>query len=242
MSKTVAWMPRLAEVLNWGCANSRVLKGLKEENALEAAREICLDLWPFVQELPDNIAYVKSILPDQMAPAKKLFAQLADEERFYQELFLKQCDLAGVARQTLSNYVQSAAAARVKAVLATESRRTNYEEAVVVVAAAQLAATAFCRTAIPLYEDYFVKHESEYKVEDIEKGMEWIRLHARPQTRNALLLIRTLGELTSAQSTEIPKEALIVLESVFDLWQCPPSDFFGTTDGEIKKSVRFVVA
>jgi len=219
MSKTIRWMPHLATQVGWACKTSRFLD--RAENALTRAQDICLELWPLVESLPVNISHVFHAVPDEMHAAKELFGDLADDERIYQGLFLNQCELVGIARETLKRHRPSEAAINVKRVLSNYCQSDNWEDAVLAVSAVELACTGFCRVAVEQYEEYFSKQADSYSEQLVTSGLEWIRLHARPQTRNALLLLRTLSEISSATQSQIPESAESALNALFALWQCP---------------------
>jgi len=221
MVKLVAWLPKLSDWLSWGCTTSLLLKKLENDVELAAAREICLDMWTFVQDLPTNIATIRNALPENMQAASSLLADLADEELYYQQLFLKQCTLSGIAPGSVQNYRSGKASMQLKALLAYQHPNDQYENRLISLAVAELAATAFCRAALPSFESYFQEHALEFSHKSIAEGLEWMRVHARPQARNALLLLKTLGELKYSSQKDLPESAASVLTAMLDLWQCP---------------------
>jgi hypothetical protein len=227
MVKLVAWLPQLTDWLSWGCTTSVLLENLENDVDLRAAREICLDMWPFLKELPANISSIRSALPAHMEAASSLLGDLADEELYYQQLFLKQCKLTGISPERLQDYHGSKASGNLKALLSYQSTSDQYEDGLIALAVAELAATAFCRAAIPLFETYFAEHAAEYPRKSVEEGLEWLRIHARPQARNALLLLKTLGEVRYASQKDLPLVAADVLGALLDLWQCPARKLSG---------------
>lgn len=203
----------LAQVMGESSLVDRVRQG-----DLKAGKEICLLLWPFVKELPDNISAVRTKL--EGFPARdcrknldaglKLLSQLADDERHYQNLYLSQCRLAGLSDEEL-NQVVEAAESNLKRESGLEAdsegetsfvrltRRMRYfcrhgspAQAVLAVITAELAATQFARAALSAFENYFMDREEQYGRQSIEAGLGWLRLHARPNTRHALWMKRLL--------------------------------------------------
>jgi pyrroloquinoline quinone (PQQ) biosynthesis protein C len=237
MSKVIRWMPHLTTQLSWGCRTSRFLPVLRADNAATQARGICLELWPLIEALPANISHVCKIIPAEMQSAKELFSDLADEGRVYQGLFLRQCELVGIPFETLQNNPPSSAAIHVKTVVAQYCQSGNWENGVLAIATAELACTAFCRVALELFEAYFHKHADRYKEQLAAGGMEWIRLHARPKTRNALLLLRTLAELPSSGQSEMPEAVQEALFALLAAWQCPLEALVSTTNGAQAEAV-----
>jgi hypothetical protein len=228
MAKMVAWLPQLTEWLSWGCSTSVLLKNLENDVELQAARECCLDLWPFLKELPNNIAAIKDALPPNMQAASRLLNDLADEERYYQQLFLKQCKLSGLTPDRLQNYEGTEASKAVKELLSYQAQTDHFEDGLIRLTVVELAATAFSRAALPLFERYFTSNAAQYQRRQVDEGLEWLRVHVRPQTRNALLLLKTLGEIKYASQTDLPPAAANLLGALLDLWQCPVRDISTT--------------
>jgi len=228
MAKLVAWLPQLTDWLSWGCSTSVLLDNLENDVELEAAREICLDLWPFIKELPDNISSIRNALPPNMQAAARLLGDLADEERYYQQLFLKQCKLTGLSLDRLQNYEGSPASKAVQTLLSYQVASDRYEDGLIALTVAELAATGFCRAALPLFERYFAANAAQFQRRQVDEGLEWLRVHVRPQTRNALLLLKTLGEIDYASQTDLPLVATNILDALLNLWQCPARDFLDT--------------
>lgn len=225
MAKLVAWLPQLTDWLSWGCSSSVLLENLENDTDLRAAREICLDLWPFIKELPDNISSIKNALPPTMQAASHLLGDLADQERYYQQLFLKQCKLTGLSPDRLQSHSGSKASRDVQGLLAYQVSSDQYEDGLIALAVAELAATAFCRAALPHFEKYFARNAAQFQRRQVDEGLEWLKVHVRPQTRNALLLLKTLGEIKYATQTDLPLVAANILSALLDLWQCPARDF-----------------
>ena len=81
-------MPTLIERITLGCKTSPFSGGIQDVTVIPLGSEICLSLWPFIRELPRNIAMVRDSLPKNMDAGKKLFSQLADRYVFTDERML----------------------------------------------------------------------------------------------------------------------------------------------------------
>lgn len=221
MGRLAAWLPLLMERLDVGLKQSQFVKGLKEPKGLELARAFCLDLWPFIRELPENIAAVRDVLPENMSAANRLLSELADEEYVYQSLFVKQCLLAGLTLNDLEHPQIGPAAGELSRLMREKCQSGDYCEGLLAIVTAELAATAFARRTTPFFEEYFRKHSSSYSPLQLDEGLEWLRLHAKPQTRNALLLNRAIAALDQTGNKYFPPTVQVVLESILTLWRCP---------------------
>ena len=218
MARATLWFPLLLKHLDTGLNNSRLIGCLQESKGLAKAKDFCLDLWPFVRELPDNIAKVRDGLPQDMAPARSLLSQLADEESVYRSLFVKQCLLLGLTESDLEVSRDNSAANHLRYLMNAFCQSGDYHNGMLAIVTAELAAAAFARKVAPFYEEHFRKHSSSYRPEQIEEGLEWLRLHANPQTRNAFLLHRAVRALDRIESQPIPYPIEEVLEAILCLW------------------------
>lgn len=203
-----------------------------DNNDISSSREICLAMWPFIRELPDNISAVRKKLSQlntelNLNTGLKLLDQLADEEREYQNLYLKQCALAGISKKELAEPQWPAQSVYLRL---TESMRGyclngTVQEGVLSVIAAELAATQFARQALSVYETYFFKKEKHYGRESIENGLSWLRLHAQPNTRHAIWMRRMLLAafeneqiVTSSSSNSLAAPVEEILGCLFSIW------------------------
>jgi len=237
MGKLAAWLPDVLEHLAWGCSTSVILRNFGEKHGLSSAQAICLDLWPAVQELPQNIASVAKKVPENMVATGRLLQQFADEERFYQQLFLKQCELLRVSKSDLLECSRSKQAFNLQSNMNKFCNQNDYLDGVLSILTAELAATAFSRTAFPLCETFFIEHMANYESDIVEDGMQWLKLHAKNQTANALLLNRSLAELPNAKCEVVPHTAQVVLKAILEIWRCPITDT--TFDTNIRKVAAF---
>jgi len=216
------WMPKLLERINWGCSTSPWFVDLADdEKVILRGRRIVLDLWPFVRELPQNIAAVRAAIPENMSAALQLLDRLADSERHYQKIFLRQFDLAGIEAEHINPEEKNPATVQLCDVMSKMCRESRFVDGIHAIVAAELAATMYCRAALPLYEKYFEKHAAEYEPQLIEEGLEWVRLHAKTQTRHAIWMKRMLTDIEGESSEEIPYAADMALRAVLALWECP---------------------
>ena len=222
MGSLPGWMPILLDRIQWGCSTSPWFVNLADESIIYATgKSICLDLWPFIRELPTNIAFVRDAVPEHMTAAKNLLGQLSDDERHYQQLFVKQAYFAGVSEAELANAQATADAANFCDVMRRICRESSYADGIYAIVAAEFAATLFSRAALPSWENYFAKRSDIYSKEAIDEGLEWVRLHAKTHTRHAIWMKRMLGDIEDSSGNEIPHAAELILSGLLQLWQCP---------------------
>src|SRR5215813_14136257 len=108
MGQKGGWISQLLNELNERCEGSPLLARLSQDHlALETGRWICQELWPFIQELPGNISAVRERLPVASSAARSLLGQLADDNRHYQKLFVKQCRLVQITEAELTAHTPS---------------------------------------------------------------------------------------------------------------------------------------
>ena len=225
MRQLPGWMPSLLRQINWGCAHSAVMAVCDDnDEAFENGRTICRELWPFIQELPQNVASVRDSLPPDMEAAKLLLGELADEERVYQQHFVKQCQLARLDVQQLALEAPSPATKRLCDVMRGYCAGGNYHQGILAIVTAELAATAFARSTLPLFEKYLAAHESNYSPNEVEEGLTWMRIHTMPQTKHALWMKRMLSDLEQGSTKNLPEPVQNVLTAVFDFLHCPSGD------------------
>jgi hypothetical protein len=227
MAQLPGWMPILLDRIQWGCSTSPWFVNLADESKIdEMGKEICLDLWPFVRELPTNIAFVRDAIPDgaeSLQAARNLLGQLSDDERHYQQLFINQCYFAGLTEQELGTVVPGPASEELCQAMRTLCRESGYVAGVHAIVAAEFAATLYSRSALPIYESHFAKSPNHSK-EQIDSGLEWLRLHAKPHTRHAIWMKRMLGDIEDSSGNEIPPAAELLLNCLLKVWQCPADE------------------
>lgn len=170
-----------------------------DNNDISSSREICLAMWPFIRELPDNICAVRTKLSQlntklNLNTGLKLLDQLADEEREYQNLYLNQCTLAGISKEELAKpeWPAQSVYLHLTELMRSYCLQGSVQEGVLSVVTAELAATQFARQALSVYETYFSKNEKHYGKDTIENGLAWLRLHAKPNTRHAIWMRRMI--------------------------------------------------
>lgn len=215
-----AWVTALFSRINESCQKSPLLARLERDNlAMETGRWTCLELWPFIRELPTNISAVREKLPFDSEAARNFLGQLADDERHYQGLFLKQCQLAGLSETALSEHAPSQPMLELCRALALYSQDSDYVKGVYAIVTAELCATAFCRYALPHYDRYFAAHADLYDPQAVEEGLAWLRLHASPQPRHAIWLKRMLEDVGPSLEHELPEPVASILDAVLAFWQ-----------------------
>jgi pyrroloquinoline quinone (PQQ) biosynthesis protein C len=221
MGSLPGWMPVLIDRLNRGCSTSPWFIDLAEEKkVLSRGRMIILDLWPFIRELPLNIAAVCADVPENMTSALQLLNKLGDSERQYQKLFLAQFDLAGVRADEIDCHPLNPHTEKLRITMSTICRSANYVDGLYAIVAAELAASMLSRASLPSYERYFARHAAEYEPELINAGLEWLRLHAKTHTRHAIWMTRMLNELENEAGDKIPSACTLILDDLLVLWEC----------------------
>ena len=227
MAQLPGWMPILLDRIQWGCSTSPWFVSLADESKITATgRAICLELWPFIRELPTNIAFVRDAIPDDLeglSAARNLLGQLADDERHYQRLFIDQCYFAELTEYDLGISEPTAQASEMVDCMRRMCRESSYRDGVYAIVAAEFAATLYSRAALPIYEKYFQRHP-EYTQEQVDKGLSWLRLHAKTHTRHAIWMKRMLGDIEDVSGNELPEAAELLLNALLRLWQCPPEE------------------
>jgi len=236
MRRLPGWMPSLLRQINWGCTNSSIFESQEDSiETFQSGRACCRQLWHFIQELPSNIAAVRDALPPHMDAARLLLSELADDERIYQKLFIKQCQLARLNPQELALEVPSPSTQNLCEVMRTFCQSGNYQDGILAIVTAELAATAFCRSALPLFEKYFAACGNSYSEKEIEEGLEWLHLHTKPHTKHALWLKRMLEDLEQQKSDQLPEQVEVVLHAVFAFLGCPSQEISTKKDLSLAK-------
>ncbi|MBX9939526.1 MAG: hypothetical protein K2Y32_09745 [Candidatus Obscuribacterales bacterium] len=202
--RTLEKLTRISESLASALEDGTFIESIGKD--IKAGKEICLYLWPFIKGLPDNISSVKEKLaasfsePETaaaLAPGLKLLQQLADDERHYQNLYLNQCRLAGLSPEDLQEVVKkvqesTSPYADLSKAMDQFCQASSPREGVLAIITAELAATQFARIALPAFEAYFAGKPQQYPRELVDTGLEWLRLHAKPNTRHAIWMRRLL--------------------------------------------------
>jgi pyrroloquinoline quinone (PQQ) biosynthesis protein C len=217
----IRWVGELNQALGEGLGNSQWLAEVKADQ-IGAGKQISLDLWPFIFGLPDNIRSVRDKLPQSLEPAKLFLSNLADEERHFQELYLKQCELAGLCRRILltSDSELTPATAALLEAMKRACVDGDVVSGVQAVVTAELAATQFARQTQGDFELYFAQHAGQYSPGRIDEGLAWLRLHAKSNTRHALWMNRMLVGLSQEdESLALPPTVQHILQAIFKLWR-----------------------
>lgn len=224
MAQLAGWMPTLLKRINWACEHSFFVRDIHNtksgEDAVEVGKNFCLDLWPFIRDLPSNVALVRDSLPPEMEAAKKLLGQLADDERRYQQLYIDQCLFAGLTVEDLDQCGNRKATYELCRLMTQYCQ--NFREGILAIVTAELAATAFSRVITPFFEKYVETHPDKSKSQDdIDAGLAWMRLHAKPHTRHAIWLKRMLEDIHDAPNNDVPPPVESILEALYTWWNCP---------------------
>lgn len=193
MARIAGWLGELVTELNWGCENSPYIKNLQNGgDTMAMGRELCLVLWPFISQLPANVSRVRGILPNNMTACQKFFDQLKDDELYYQGLYLQQCTLTGLDKKALIDYRPDEQTLALCDLMKQYCASPDYHDGVLAIVAAELAATCFARHSQEYFETFFESIPEKERNINLEDGLAWLRLHAKPHPKHALWLMRTI--------------------------------------------------
>jgi pyrroloquinoline quinone (PQQ) biosynthesis protein C len=188
-------------------------------------------LWPFIEGLPLNIAGVLERVPDGADAAARLLRQLADEERHYQQLYLKQCELGAISAHELQTTEPSIGAAKLSRAMRRYCQDGSYTEGVYAIVTAELSATAYARCALPWFEEYFAGNLDKYDPSLVNDGLTWLRLHAQPNLRHAIWMRKMLADLAEGEDKNSSKPIEVVLSAILEVLQVPPEAAATKSDG-----------
>jgi hypothetical protein len=229
------WLSSLQSQISDGLDASLLVRNI-EHSHLATGRIICQELWPFIKELPDNISLVRNKLPFapfnskhlELEPASKFLGQLADDERHFQGLYLKQCELAGLDTHILMADSDDATIPENALPLVQAMRHYclngSLSQGVEAIVAAELAASSFARVVLASFESYFAAHVEDFGIEKIEQGLSWLRYHAKPNIRHAIWMKKMLDAFEQDEPAEpsknLPAPVNDILNALFRLWRC----------------------
>ena len=221
MAREDHWLVSLVNILNEGCLNSQFILDLKSGgNTLDTGKELSLALWPFISRLPQNIKTVKHKIPPSFDYALKFFDQLSDDEGYYQGLYKKQCQLAGIEESELGSACADLATQKLTVLLSKQCNDADYKEGIVAVVTAELAATVFARHSLDYFESHFESYPETAAIA-VEEGLAWLRLHAKPHTRHAIWMRRAVDSLELDPPNKIPSSVENLVAAIYAFWRCP---------------------
>ncbi|MBK9144098.1 MAG: hypothetical protein IPM23_16495 [Candidatus Melainabacteria bacterium] len=220
-SRMCPWLADLLDKLNAGCARSPFIVNLEQSaETLSTGRKLCLTLWPFISDLPANVQAVRDKLPGEMVHTRQLFDHLSDGDLYYQGLYLKQCQLAGLEREELLETEPEESTAHLTGLMTRYCKTGDLRDGIFAIVTAELAATTYARHSYPFFEHYFEANPQDCRI-DMEEGLAWLKLHARPNTRHAIWIKRTIDTLNVDPPNEMPEQVEKLLEAIYGLWQLP---------------------
>ena len=232
-NKDKHWILTMSSIMTDGLSRSAWLAGVNTDEMAQG-QEICRVLWPFIQQLPANIQAVRDKFAKEHVSSISFLDRLSDEELHYQNLYIDQCRLAGLDEADLQSALQTVPSPIVPLIKTTNHycQQGSLLEGVQAIIAAEIAATQFSRNVLDIFEKYFSQHTQQYGTNAIENGLKWLRLHASPNTRQALSMKRMLNiaeaeskALNDAQTNTLPNNLPVpvdaITQAVFTLWQVP---------------------
>lgn len=227
------WLMSMSGVMRDGLLKSGWLKDIEDNRGL-AGQKICFHLWPFIAKLPKNIQAVRDKFHSQDERAISFLQQLADEELYYQRLFLEQCKLVDLSPEELTEATTNVPAATQPLIACMESfcRSEHLATGVQAIITAEMAATLFAREVLPPYEIFFREKEKYLGKAQVDEGLKWLQLHANYNSKHALWMMRLLKIVESQEDkweqaeaspppNRLPQVVHEVCQAVFTLWQVP---------------------
>lgn len=228
MGALPGWFSILFDRLNWGCTTSPWFVDLaNEDKVLQRGRQIVIDLWPFIRELPVNIAAVRDAVPKHMTAACNLLSRLSDYERHYQHLFIQQFPLASITMEEIESVPVNPRTEKLCDKMAEMCQRRTFADGVHAIVTAELVATMYGRSSLPLYENHLEKQVGKkFTREQVDLGLEWLKLHAKTHTRHAIWMKRMLADIDDESGNVMPEGAAEILDCFLDVWECPSEPNF----------------
>lgn len=247
MARSSGWLPQAIHRLRWGCENSPFIKRLSDDtDILTTGKELCLILWPFVYSLPGNVGLVLDKLPDHLVDARKLFEQLRDPELHYRALYRKQCLMTGISEVVLDSTTPDADTDNLCRLMKQYCQSDDYREGVLAVVTAELAATIYARYSYEIFSAVYGERPPLNSSVTSEEGLEWLKLHAKPHTRHAMWMKRTIDQIeadTKIENSNTPKSLPEPVEKITDavlrfLRSDIPSE--GTSEAASKSEIELI--
>lgn len=216
MARITGWLGELIDELNWGCANSPYIRDLESKSKSETlarGQELCLILWPFLSSLPSNVTKVRNKLPLEMVAAQKFFDQLKDDEGYYQGLYIKQCKLVDISEERLRSVVPDEKTHHLCRLMNQYCSSDDYNDGVLAIVTAELAATCYARHSQSYWEKYFESIPAAELSVSLDEGLAWLRLHAKPHHKHAIWLKRTI-EAIDTPSNKLPETVEKLVDAI----------------------------
>lgn len=229
---TLAWISDTITVSLQNADFRRTVESV-EAGDISSSKSLCLAVWPFIRGLPDNITAVKNKLDahtDGADAGQNLLSQLADDERHYQNLYLKQFILAGMTQAEVEEMVALPDDQCASQAVLTFAQRMHFycqqgttAQGVLAVVTAELMATQFARVAFDAFQKYFSERESEYGRETVEQGLAWLALHAKTNTRHAIAMRKMLIAVEDDEIRANKRPACVrdLIDCLTAIWKQP---------------------
>ncbi|MCW5822876.1 MAG: hypothetical protein KIT34_08725 [Cyanobacteria bacterium TGS_CYA1] len=228
--KILPWFATLLNLLETGCAKSPILEDLaRPELTVAVSQNICLWSWPLISVIPENVEKVRKLLPESMVYTAKFFDQVADKDKHFQTLNLKQCRFFGFDQEQLSSWDPDVKTSKLRNIFEAQCRSNDLKEGILAILTIELAATFFGRYSYQIVEKYFAdpNHNSidgrRFTEQELIEGLAWARYHAKPNARQALWIKGLSEELELDPPNKLPPSVIQLVDAIYQWWQSPLS-------------------
>lgn len=228
--KILPWFATLLNLLETGCAKSPILADLAlPERTVAVSQDICLWSWPLISVVPENVAKVRKLLPEDMTYTSKFLDQVADKDKYFQSMNLNQCQFFGFTQEQLNGWVLDSKTALLQEIFYSQCQSKNLQEGILAILTIELAATFFGRYSYQIVDKYFSDPNHNkidgriFSQHELIEGLAWARYHAKPNARQALWIKGLTEELKIDPPNKLPEGVVQLVDAIYQWWQTPLS-------------------
>ncbi len=199
------------------------------ERTVAVSKEICLWSWPLISVVPQNVAKVRKLLPEEMTYTPKFLDQVADKDNFFQSMNLNQCRFFGFTQEQLNEWVPDPTTAMLQEMFNAQCHSKNLQEGILAILTIELAATFFGRFSYQIVDKYFSDPNHNkidgriFSQQELIEGLAWARYHAKPNARQALWIKGLSEELNIDPPNKLPAGVVQLVDAIYQWWQSPLS-------------------
>ncbi len=228
--KILPWFATLLNLLEAGCVKSPILADLASpERTVGVSQEICLRSWPLISVVPQNVAKVRKLLPEDFVYTTKFFEQVADKDNYFQSMNLNQCRFFGFTHEQLNEWVPDPTTALLQEIFNAQCQSKKLQEGILAILTIELAATFFGRYSYQIVDKYFSDPNHNnidgriFSQQELIEGLAWARYHAKPNARQALWIKGLSEELKVDPPNKLPVGVVQLVDAIYQWWQSPLS-------------------
>ncbi len=228
--KITPWFATLLNLLETGCAKSPILADLAlPERTVSVSQEICLWSWPLISVVPENVAKIRKLLPEDMVYTAKFFDQVADKDNHFQTMNLSQCQFFGFTEAQLNEWVPDERTDALQKLFQSQCQSKDLQEGILAISTIELAATFFGRYSYQIVDKYFSDPNHNridgriFSQQELIDGLAWARYHAKPNARQALWIKGLSEELKIDPPNKLPASVIQLVDAIYQWWQSPLS-------------------